>query len=80
MKSSLVVLATTLSVLMLSGCAGTEAKSAYVAPQQVGSPNQASIATDDAYVAAVERIARRRGIYLQWVNMPTKRIASVDQQ
>jgi outer membrane murein-binding lipoprotein Lpp len=79
MKSSLVMLATVLSVLTLSGCAGMDQKSAYVAPQQVGS-NQDRIRTDEAYVAAVERIARRRGVYLQWVNVPTKRIAAVDNQ
>jgi hypothetical protein len=55
-----------------------EPQSAYVAPQRVDS-NQARIETDAEYVAAVERLARRRGIYLQWVNVPTKRIAAVDQ-
>ena len=63
-----------LCVLGLAACASHEEKTAYVAPTRVGPP--APIVTDDAYVAAVERVARRRGIYLQWVNMPTRRIVA----
>lgn len=62
-----------LCLLGLSACASHEEKTAYVAPERIG--NSSPIVTDDAYVAAVERQARRRGIYLQWVNMPTKRVA-----
>jgi hypothetical protein len=30
---------------------------------------------DEAYMAQVERIARRRGIDVTWVNVPRKQIA-----
>lgn len=62
-----------LCVLGLAACATHDEKTTYVAPERIGSPPP--IVVDDAYVAAVERQARRRGIYLQWVNMPTKRVA-----
>lgn len=57
----------------LAACASSADKTAYVAPERVGSGP--TVVTDDAYVDYVERVARRRGIDLQWVNMPTKRIA-----
>lgn len=43
------------------------------------SPPQAKPGTIDAdseYMGRVEQIARRRGIEVQWVNPPTKRVAS----
>lgn len=64
---------TALCVLGLAACASSADKTAYVAPERVGSGP--TIVTNDAYVAAVERVARRRGIDVQWVNMPTKRVA-----
>lgn len=78
MKSSLVALAALLSVCMLSGCSSMEKKSTYVEPKAVHYPNGVKVETDAAYVNAVERIARRRGIDLQWINMPTRHIAVAD--
>ncbi len=62
-----------LFVLGLCACAGMRERSdsAYVAPQR--SPS--IIADDDAYVAHVERIARRRGIDVVWVHVPRKAVA-----
>ena len=34
---------------------------------------------DAVYVATVEQIARRRGIHVQWVNPPVKRVAAIDE-
>lgn len=62
----------TLSVAGLSACASSQESTAYVPARTVESSPE-PILTDDAYVAHVERVARRRGIYLQWVNLPTKR-------
>lgn len=72
MKRSLKFAALSLCVLGLGACASSQEHASYVAPQRVGPP--VPIVTDDAYVAAVERVARRRGIYVQWVNLPSKRV------
>lgn len=53
--------------LALTGCATTREHAA--SPARAG-----SVVSDDAYVAAVERLARMRGIQVQWVNPPTRRI------
>lgn len=37
-------------------------------------PAPGSVITDQAYIAYVERVARRRGITVQWVNMPRQRV------
>ena len=56
---------------LLAACASSREQASYAAPQRVEAPG--SIVTDSEYVAAVERVARRRGIDVQWVNVPTKR-------
>ena len=35
------------------------------------SPETRTIVTDEAYMSAVEQIARRRGLEVVWVNPPT---------
>ena len=62
-----------LSVLGLVACAGMREKpdSAFVAPQRAPS----IMDQDQLYIAQVERIARRRGIEVVWVNVPRKRVA-----
>lgn len=59
---------TSLSVLALalSGCAGMNAKPAYVEADTLTPEEYA----DAAYVARVERYARARGIDVTWVNAP----------
>lgn len=59
------------AMCLLAACASTREQASYSAPQRVDAPG--AIVTDTAYVAAVERTARRRGIDVQWVNVPTKR-------
>lgn len=65
-------------ILGLAACASRQGTAAYVEPAATGGrqtvANPAPIVTDDAYVAKVERIARRRGIEVHWVNAPTKRV------
>lgn len=39
-------------------------------------PAPGTLTADEAYIAQVEQIARRRGIEVQWVNVPSKRIAA----
>jgi len=57
-----------LAVLGLAACAGTQTKTTYV-PE----PKPASIMdNDEAYMDYVERVARRRGIEVVWVNLPRK--------
>jgi type IV pilus biogenesis protein CpaD/CtpE len=58
---------------LLAACASTQEQASYSAPQSVENPR--AIVTDSAYVAQVERVARRRGIQVQWVHMPTKRVS-----
>lgn len=53
-----------LSVVGLGACATTD-QTARV------SPDTRTIVTDEAYVGAVEQIARRRGLEVMWVNPPT---------
>lgn len=57
------------AALTLTACATTDDRGAVrVAPQRSG-----TIDTHHEYVARVEAIARRRGIDVQWINMPVKR-------
>ena len=79
MKSSIILFAVVLSACVLNGCSSMEQKSTYVAPQPVSYPNDVKVETDAEYIAAVERIARRRGITLQWINLPTKRTTVASQ-
>lgn len=69
------------AALSLAGCR-TTGDSAYVPPPEAAPPVATTftprIETDDAYVAYVESVARRRGVLVQWVNKPQKR--KVDRQ
>ncbi len=71
MKSMIRLATLVAATCLLAACASSQERASYSAPQRVEAPG--AIVTDTEYVAAVERIARRRGIYLQWVNVPTKR-------
>mgnify|MGYP003575576780 CR=1 FL=1 len=65
-----------LSAVGLSACAGMEAKSTYAPPE----PRSPTIMdTDEAYVGYVERVARRRGLDVVWVNVPRKTADQVAQ-
>ncbi|SFK80256.1 hypothetical protein [Lysobacter sp. cf310] len=72
MNASLKVVLLSLSVLGLAACAGHSTKSAYVPPQKAPS----IMDNDELYMAQVERIARRRGIDVTWVNLPRKPLAA----
>lgn len=74
MNASLRIAVLSLSVLGLSACAGMHEKSdsAFVAPQRAPS----IMDNDEAYMAAVERIARRRGIEVVWVNLPRRQLVA----
>lgn len=67
-----------LSLLGLPACQTTAGKSAAatIKPSHPSaSMSQPRIEDDLEYIAYVERVARRRGLILQWVNKPQKRIA-----
>lgn len=70
-----------LSVLGLAACAGTQARTSHVAPAAVeaATASASSVNRDDRYIATVERIARRRGIGVVWIN-PPNRARAVAQQ
>lgn len=72
MKASVRMAVLSLSILGLAACASMEEKSTYVPPPKADS----IMDNDEAYMVAVERIARRRGIDLVWVNPPRKQVAS----
>ncbi|MFD0740424.1 hypothetical protein ACFQZQ_14155 [Lysobacter koreensis] len=74
MNASCRIAVLSLSVLGLAACAGMHEKSdsAFVAPQRAPS----IMDNDEAYMAAVERIARRRGIEIVWVNVPRKQLVA----
>lgn len=76
MNGSIGMAVAVVAALGLAGCASTDEKTAYAAPAPV--PGHVTIEQDDAYVAQVERIARRRGIHVQWVNVPTRRVAATE--
>lgn len=62
------------AVALLPACASMDEREAYIAPERAPS----LLDQDAAYIATVERIARRRGIHVTWVNAPTRRpVASV---
>ncbi|HEY5803726.1 MAG TPA: hypothetical protein VIT90_08560 [Lysobacter sp.] len=68
-------MAVLVSVVGLAACAGMESKTTYV-PE----PKTPSIMDDDdAYISYVERIARRRGIEVVWVNTPKKSAEQIAQ-
>lgn len=75
MNVCLRIAAIAVSVAGLSSCASKIEKSSYVEPRPAG-----SFVTDDAYVAYVERVARRRGIGVTWVNVPSKRVVKDENQ
>jgi hypothetical protein len=56
----------------LAGCASTS-EYASVAPS-----TDSRFVTDKQYIAAVEEMAKHRGIRVQWVNPPAKRVARAD--
>lgn len=58
-----------MAVALLSACTSMQEREAYVAPERTPS----LMDPDDLYVARVESIARRRGIHVTWVNVPTRR-------
>ena len=72
MNASLRVLVLSLATAGLAACAGMPEKSAQVerAPTIMDA--------DEAYVAYVERVARRRGIEVVWVNVPRAKVAAQD--
>jgi hypothetical protein len=67
MKTMLKMVALSLVATGLAACASTDDRSARATPQM------APIDVDQAYIARVEEIARRRGLEVQWVNPPTTR-------
>lgn len=66
-----------LSVSGLAACAGMQARSdaAFVPPQRAPS----IMDNDEAYIARVEQIARRRGIEVVWINLPRKHVKQTDK-
>ncbi|MEH6417608.1 hypothetical protein [Pseudomonas sp. CGJS7] len=72
MNASLRVAVLSLSMLGLAACAGTQTKTAHTAAPMSAHP-AASPDRDSVYVATVERVARRRGIDVVWVNPPDRR-------
>ena len=65
------------SALLLVACASTAEQSGYTSQSQK-TYAQTRIETDEAYVAKVEAMARRRGVGVTWVNPPRKIVAKGD--
>jgi hypothetical protein len=78
MKALLRLGIATVAVAGLSACASTHQWTAATdkATQQ---PVQAHYEGDLQYVAAVEHIARRRGVQVRWVNAPLRRVDPSNQ-
>lgn len=67
--------------LSLPGCATTSefASAPTAKPAQPGTKYAPRIEDDAAYVAYVERTARRRGITVHWVHKPVRRNVDVKE-
>ncbi|WP_454831723.1 hypothetical protein [Pseudoxanthomonas wuyuanensis] len=77
MNISLRTAAVSLSALLLSACAGTQEMTRTHVP--AAEPQAKAVLTSDqAYIAYVERVARRRGIHVMWVNPPQKRLVATE--
>lgn len=76
MNASLRAALVSVAALGLAACSSMHEKSTYVPPASVSGSQQVSIQQDAEYMAIVERIARRRGITLEWVNPPSKRVVA----
>lgn len=78
MNAMLRIVASLLAVAGLAACASTRSPVATAPPSgfEGTTPARTVVATDAEYVARVEHIARRRGILVQWVNPPIKRVAT----
>lgn len=76
MKAMLSIAVLSLSLAGLAACTSAGTKSAYVAPQQVGHTTYREVrdVPDAQYIAEVDWIARHRGVRVQWVNPPVKRV------
>ena len=69
MKTNRMVLLCVAGVL-LAGCSTMDERGSFVPPQRAPS----IMDSDAQYMAYVERIARRRGIHVTWVNAPRRRM------
>ena len=69
MKTNRIALACVVG-LLLAGCSSMDKRDSFVPPQRAPS----IMDSDAAYVAYVERVARRRGIHVTWVNVPRRRM------
>lgn len=74
MKAPMRLTLLSLPILALAACASMDEppESAYAPAAE---PTPSLLTPDEAYMAYVERTARRRGIEVVWVHAPTKRPA-----
>lgn len=81
MNAKMCSLVVAIAGLSLSGCK-TMDESAYVPPAakpaSTGTQYAPRIEENEAYIAKVESMARRRGVTVRWVHKPVKRY--VDQE
>lgn len=77
MNTSARLVVLSLSVAGLAACASSHplARAPQAEPLR---PGEVRIERDHAYIAHVERVARRRGMDVEWVNPPNRRVAAVD--
>lgn len=68
MNRRTLVLLSSLGVAALCGCASTQTGIART--PAAAAPTSSLLQEDQAYVQYVERVARRRGIHVVWVNKP----------
>jgi hypothetical protein len=78
MRTVLRLAIATVAVAGLSACASTHQWTA-ATDKAVQQPTTAHYEGDLEYIAAVEHIARRRGVQVRWVNAPVRRIDPSNQ-
>ena len=62
-------------VVLLAACATSSGGMVSSPPAQLPAPPD-RIVQDAEYVVVVERVARRRGLEVHWVNPPLRRVAT----
>lgn len=69
MRTSFRISAVSFAVVFLGACAGTQEMTSTGSPASE-TQDKPELTADQRYIAQVERIAKRRGIHVTWVNPP----------
>lgn len=66
------------AALGLAACASHGGMTSHAPAAAATAGSDSHYARDVAYIATVEKVARRRGVGVHWVNPPVRRVAHAD--